>query len=79
METIWLISEHNNVDVIFICSVCDPAGPGFDKHQKNDEPRMAAQYSQCIHTNSKGRGTEERACDQNWHLGHCGESQPASG
>lgn len=53
-------------------SVCDPAGPGFDKIQMTIETRSVAQYSQCIHTNSKGRGTEERHCDQNWHMGHCG-------
>lgn len=59
--------------------MCDLAGPGFDKVGINADPRTAAQYSQCIHTNSKGRGTEERSCDQNWHMGHCGESQPAAG
>lgn len=60
--------------------MCDPAGPGFDKtNWFSGDPRTAAQYSQCLHTNSKGRGTEERNCDQNWHLGHCGELQPASG
>lgn len=59
--------------------VCDLAGPGFDKVQINSDPRTAAQYSQCIHTNSKARGTEERNCDQNWLMGHCGEAQPASG
>ncbi|XP_055325367.1 uncharacterized protein LOC129579356 [Sitodiplosis mosellana] len=59
-----------------IIHLCDPAGPGFSN---NADPRTAAQYSQCIHTNSKGRGTEERNCDQNWMMGYCGEWQPASG
>lgn len=59
--------------------LCDPAGPGFDKMQTTIEPKDVAQYSQCIHTNSKGRGTEERNCDQNWIMGHCGEQQPAAG
>lgn len=62
-----------------VIHLCDPAGPGFDKHTNSADPRTAAQFSQCIHTNSKGRGTEERNCDQNWSLGHCGEWQPASG
>lgn len=61
--------------------MCDPAGPLFDKIPGliNADPRTAAQYSQCIHTNSKARGTEERICDQNWLLGRCGETQPAAG
>lgn len=59
--------------------VCDPAGPGFDRYQATIDTRNVAQHSQCIHTNSGGRGTEERNCDQNWILGHCGEQQPASG
>lgn len=66
--------------IIFVCvTVCDPAGPGFDRYQSTIDTRTVAQYSQCIHTNSGGRGTEERNCDQNWHLGHCGEAQPAAG
>lgn len=58
--------------------MCDPAGPGFSGSMSSD-PRSAAQYSQCIHTNSKGRGTMERNCDQNWSMGMCGEWQPAHG
>lgn len=60
-------------------SVCDPAGPGFPPGHHSGDPRTAALYSQCIHTNSKGRGTEERNCDQNWSMGNCGDWQPASG
>ncbi|XP_031633365.1 uncharacterized protein LOC116347088 [Contarinia nasturtii] len=61
-----------------ILHLCDAAGPGFDR-RSNANPRTAAQYSQCIHTNSKSHGTEERNCDQNWILGHCGQEQPAAG
>lgn len=58
--------------------VCDSAGPGFDR-SSNANPRTAAHHSQCIHTNSKRHGTEERNCDQNWILGNCGQEQPAAG
>lgn len=57
--------------------VCDPAGPGF--RRSNTEPRLAVQNSQCIHTDSKGHGTEDRMCHQDWHLGKCGECQIAAG
>lgn len=58
--------------------MCDPARPGFDKTHFAGDTRSAAQHSQCIHTNSKGHGTENRDCDQNWLLGNCGESQSAA-
>lgn len=60
-------------------TVCDPAGPGFDIHHENPKPYLAAQHSQCIHTDSKGHGTKERTCHQDWILGDCGIQQAAAG
>lgn len=66
--------NQKNGNVFGICTVCEPAGPGFDG-SKNADPKMAAINSQCIHTASGGYGTRERACHQNWLMGNCGESQ----
>lgn len=54
-------------------TVCEPAGPGFEKN--NDDPKLAAQNSQCIHTAAGGYGTREQICHQDWWMGNCGESQ----
>lgn len=62
-----------------VFSVCDPAGPGFDIHHTNAEPLYSAQHTQCIHTDSKGHGTQERTCHQDWILGDCGDCQAAAG
>lgn len=60
--------------------MCDPAGPGFVGPNKLlSDPRTAAKHSQCINTDSSSHGTTERNCDQNWNMGHCGESQDGAG
>lgn len=59
--------------------MCDPAGPGFDVHPSNIEPRAVAIHSQCMHTDSSGYGTSDRCCHQDWILGDCGITQTAAG
>lgn len=63
------------LQVYFIYSACDMAGPGFDFIYDRD-PKDAAKNVQCIHT-SFTAGTLERKCHQNWLMGHCGEYQDA--
>uniref|UniRef100_T1DIE1 Putative triacylglycerol lipase n=1 Tax=Psorophora albipes TaxID=869069 RepID=T1DIE1_9DIPT len=59
---------------------CDPAGPGFDSDRNFSslDPKLAAKNVQCIHT-SNDKGTFRRDCHQDWDMGNCGNSQPASG
>lgn len=57
---------------------CDPAGPGFDNMKRAVDPKLAAKHVSCINT-SIDKGTSIYNCHQNFRMGKCGSSQPASG
>lgn len=52
------------------------AGPPFDI--RPNDFKLSAQNVQCIHTNSRDKGTRHFNCHQNWRLGNCGYSQGIS-
>lgn len=56
---------------------CDPAGPGFDGTLRAKDPKLAAKNVACINT-SNIKGTSIYNCHQNYRMGRCGISQPAS-
>lgn len=76
---LWaLLRTHKLCFYFRIPTVCEPAGPGFENSKLNADPKLAAKYSQCIHTAVGGFGTRERICHQNWMMGSCGEAQAAA-